>query len=66
MFKYKLHWADGSDAGEAEYAVNIKPGELVWLRGGRQVRVLDLIPIEPEDDSPYEGLLRVETASGPS
>jgi len=61
MFKYRIHWADGTEAGEAEYAVNIHPGELVWIRDPyRQVRVLDLIETEPEDESPYDGLLRVE------
>jgi len=61
MFRYKLHWPDGSEAGEAEYAVNIKAGELIWIRGNRKVRVLDLVPV-PEEDSPYDGLLRVEAA----
>jgi hypothetical protein len=55
MFRYKLHWADGSEAGEAEYAITIKAGELIWIRGNRQVRVLDLVPVE-EEDSPYAGL----------
>jgi len=59
MFKYRLFWADGSEAGEAAYAVNIKPGELVWIRGNRQVRVLDVVPVE-EEGSPYKGLLKVE------
>jgi len=45
MFRYKIHWADGSEAGEAEYAVNINAGELIWLRGNRRVRVLDLVPV---------------------
>jgi hypothetical protein len=27
-----LCWADGSDAGEAEYVERIKPGEMVWLQ----------------------------------
>jgi len=29
MFRYKIHWADGSEAGEASYAINITPGELI-------------------------------------
>lgn len=62
MFKYRIHWADGSDAGEAEYAVNIKPGEIVWLRDGRKVRVLDLVTIAKDEGSRYVGLLRVEAA----
>jgi hypothetical protein len=59
MFRYRLHWADGSDAGEAEYALNIRPGDIVWLRGGEQARVLDLVPLQPSD-SPFVGLLRLE------
>lgn len=61
MFKYRLFWADGGDAGEAEYAVNNKPGEIVWANGTQQLRVLDVVPVE-EDDSPYVGLLKVEGA----
>lgn len=60
MFRYKLHWADGSEAGEASYAINIKVGDLVWISQPtrRQLRVLDLVPVE-EEDSPYVGLLKV-------
>ena len=64
MFRYKLHWADGSEAGEAEYAVNIKPGELIWIRGNRQVRVVDVAPVE-DGESEYVGLLKVVPATGP-
>ena len=35
MFRYKLHWADGSEAGDASYAINIKPGDLIWNRERR-------------------------------
>jgi hypothetical protein len=28
-WKYRLHWADASDAGQAEYVERIKPGELI-------------------------------------
>jgi hypothetical protein len=48
-FKYRLHWADGEDAGEAEYVERTKPGELIWLNGGQQVRVESVI--ETEDES---------------
>jgi cyanophycinase-like exopeptidase len=58
-FKYRLHWADGDDAGEAEYVERIKPGELVWLNGGEQVRVLDVVET---DERKYVGLLRVGPA----
>ena len=58
-FRYRVSWADGSDAGEAEYVSHVKPGELVWLTGGQQLRVLDVVDVG-EEDSPYVGLLRVE------
>jgi hypothetical protein len=61
MFTYRLHLADGSDAGEATYSVMIKPGEIVHIGGGRRYRVLDLVPVEDEE-SKYVGLLQVEAA----
>jgi hypothetical protein len=62
VFRYRLHWAGGSDAGDASYAINIKPGDLIWIRSpNRQLRVLDLVPAD-EKDSPYAGLLKVEAA----
>jgi hypothetical protein len=57
--KYKLHYEDGSDAGTAEYAVFIQPGETIWTGDGRHLRVLDLVPTE-DDSHEYTGLLRVE------
>ena len=47
------------DAGQAEYAVRIKPGEEILTGDGRALRVLDVLPID-EADSPYVGVLRVE------
>jgi hypothetical protein len=62
MFRYRMHFADGSDAGEATYAVMITPGEEVLVGNGKRLRVLDVVPFEDEDDSPFTGLLEVETA----
>jgi hypothetical protein len=62
MFKYRLHWADGSDAGQAEYAV--QPGETIIASDPgriRRLRVLDLVPVDDEESS-FVGLLRVEAA----
>jgi hypothetical protein len=39
----------------------IKAGELVCIRGNRQVKVLDLVLVD-DADTPYAGLLRVEAA----
>jgi hypothetical protein len=52
---------DGSEAAEAEYAVMIRPDEIVWLNGGKKAHVLDVVPVE-EEDSPYVGLLKVAAA----
>lgn len=60
FYRYKLHEADGSDAGEAHYAFLVKPGETIVTGAGRELRVLDVIPLEEEDESPFIGLLRVE------
>jgi hypothetical protein len=62
MFRYRLHLADGSDAGEATYAVMIQPGEEVWVGNGRRLHVLDVVLFEDEEDSPFVGLLQVEAA----
>jgi hypothetical protein len=59
MPRYKIHFEDGSEAGEAVYAVHIKPGDVIIAAGTQRVRVLDLVVVE-EEDSPYFGLLRVE------
>jgi hypothetical protein len=40
----------------------MKVGELVFFGGGRRFRVLDVVPCEDEDESPFVGLLRVEAA----
>lgn len=61
MFRYRMQFADGSDAGEATYAVMIKPGEEVLIGNGRRLLVLDVVPID-EEDSKVVGLLQVEVA----
>lgn len=58
-FAYWLFLEDGSDVGEASYAVPIKPDDVVHLAGGARMRVLDLVPM-PEEDSLLTGLLKVE------
>jgi hypothetical protein len=61
MFRYKLHYADGSEAGDAAYADWVNVGETVMLGPGKTVRVLDVVPVD-EEGSPYVGLLQVEAA----
>jgi hypothetical protein len=61
FYRYRLHEADGSDAGEAHYAFLVKPGETIITGAGRKLRVLAVVPVE-EEDSPFVGMLRVEPA----
>jgi hypothetical protein len=62
MFRYRVHFKDGSDAGEATYAQMIRPGDEIHLVGGQRFRVIDLVRFEEEDESPFVGLLQVEAA----
>ncbi len=48
-----------SEAGEADYAVLIQPGQALYASDGRKLRVLDVVPTE-EESSEYVGLLTVE------
>ena len=61
-FTYRPHLADGSDVGTATYPEMIKTGELLFFGGDRRSRVLDVVPFEEEDESPFVGLLQVEAA----
>jgi hypothetical protein len=62
LYRYRLHNTDGSEAGEAEYAVLIRPDEVIWTGDGRKLRVVDVVAIEEGEASPYVGLLMVEAA----
>ena len=62
MFRYRLHSPDGDDLGEATYAQMIYPGEEIHGYGGERLRVLDVVPLDEEDESPFVGLLQVEAA----
>jgi hypothetical protein len=63
MFAYRLHLEDGSDVGEATYPSMVKVGEELFFGNGRRFSVLDVVPVEEEDESPFVGLLQVEAAS---
>ena len=62
MLTYRLHLADGSDVGQATYPDRVKVGEELFFGGGRRFRVVDVVPFEEEDESPFVGLLRVEAS----
>jgi hypothetical protein len=40
----------------------IKPGEEIHGSGDQRLRVLDVVPFDEEDESPFVGLLQVEAA----
>jgi len=42
--------------------VMIHPGQEILVGNGRRFRVLDVVPFEDEDESPFVGLLKVEAA----
>jgi hypothetical protein len=62
MFRYRLHSPDGDDLGEATYAQMIHPGDEIHLGAGQRFRVIDVVPFEEEDESPFVELLQVESA----
>ena len=61
LYRYRLYNADGSEAGEAHYAVLIRPGETTWTSDGPSLRVVSVVPAE-NDSAEYVGMLRVEEA----
>ena len=41
----------------------IKPGEEILLGAGQRFRVIDDVPFDEEEESPFVGLLRVEAGN---
>jgi hypothetical protein len=62
VFRYRLHSPDGDDLGQAAYAMMIHVGEEIIADKNRRFRVIDVMPFEAEDESPFVGLLQVEAA----
>ena len=60
--RYRLHSPEGDDLGEAVYAQMIYPGEEIIGGDAQRFRVLDVVPLDEEDESPFAGLLRVVAA----
>jgi hypothetical protein len=56
VFRYRLHSRGGDDLGEATYAMI----EAIHLAADQGFRVIDVIPLDVEDESPFVGLLQVE------
>jgi hypothetical protein len=57
-FAYRLFLADGTDVGEASYAVVIRPDDVIHVERGGRMRVLAVVPV-PEEESRYSGFLKV-------
>jgi hypothetical protein len=65
VFRYRLYWPTGDDAGEIELAIpTVGPGETIFAGDGRKLLVLDSAYDLPED-SLYRGLLTVEEVATP-
>ena len=62
MFRYRLHSPDGDDLGEATYAQMMHPDEEIIAGDNQHFRVLEVVPFDEEDESPFVGLLQVESA----
>lgn len=62
MFRYRLHSPDWDDLGEATYAQMIKPGEEIIAGGNQRFRVVDVVPFDEEDQSPFVGMVKVAAA----
>ena len=60
-FRYRLFDVDGSDIGDAGYALIVRPGDLISTLDGRELRVTALVSLD-DKHSPYTALLQVESA----
>jgi hypothetical protein len=60
-FRYRLFDVDGSDIGDAAYALIVHPGDVISTLDGRELRVTALVPLD-DKQSPYSALLQVQTA----
>ena len=65
-FRYALRWADGDDAGTAEYPDDgIQAGDEIRIDGNQLVRVRAVIPVELAAefvDGALYGTLEIEPA----
>jgi hypothetical protein len=61
LFKYRLLWPNGRDAGRAAYAAGIGPGDIILDYRGQWLRVL-ASRATGQEDTVYDGVLEVEPA----
>jgi hypothetical protein len=60
VFRYRLYTPDGDDLAEATYAMIIHAGEEIIADKNQHFRVVDVVPYDEEDESPFVGLLQVK------
>jgi len=46
VFRYRLSYPDGSDAGTFAYADSVNGGDEIMVGPGKDVRVLDLVEVD--------------------
>jgi hypothetical protein len=61
LFKYRLIWQNGRDAGRAAYGAGIGPGDIILNYRGQWLRVL-ATRATGHEDTVYDGVLEVEPA----
>ena len=64
MFRCRLHSPDGDDLGEATYAMMIHLGDEIHFGAGERFRVVDVVPFDEEDESPFVVLLESRSRWG--
>jgi hypothetical protein len=62
MFRYRLYMPDGDELGEATYLQMITAGEEIIGDRNQRFRVVDVVPVDEDDESAFVGLLQVEAA----
>ena len=60
VFRYRLQWADGSDAGKSAYDVPIVAGDVILPRYGRFTGWLRVVDVAPSDKDTYDGVLTIK------
>ena len=61
LFKYRLVGANGGGAGRAAYSADVTVGDMIANYRGQWLRVLAQTTTDDED-SPYDGVLKIEPA----
>lgn len=62
-FRYQLRTATGDDLGQASYAMQIQPGDVIHINGPERARVTAVVPAELAAeyvDDVEDGILEIE------